>query len=221
MNSKEIQEILGISQATYYRRRNFLQHKVIRSKRPRTLRRSKFDKGIYDLVLKIRKENPTYGKAKIAAILKRDEKMEISESSVGRILKKLRVPKSMSAMRKKRKRPFNKHAKPWEFKNYKNMEMGENVQIDHMTVTKNGITAKHFGAWERKSKYIYANCYSNAKSSTASKFLKELVSKVPYKIKSIQIDGGSEFMREFEDTCKELGIPLYVLPPAKPTYNGG
>jgi hypothetical protein len=37
------------------------------------------------------------------------------------------------------------------------MEMGENVQINHMTVTK----------------YVYANCYSNAKSSTAARFLKE------------------------------------------------
>ena len=27
-------------------------------------------------------------------------------------------------------------------------------------------------------------------------------------------------MKDFEDTCKELGIPLFVLPPAKPTYNG-
>jgi hypothetical protein len=35
-------------------------------------------------------------------------------------------------------------------------KIGERVQIDHMTVTKNGITFKHFQAWERKSKYIDA-----------------------------------------------------------------
>jgi hypothetical protein len=28
-------------------------------------------------------------------------------------------------------------------------------------------------------------------------------------------------MAEFEQTCKELDIPLIVLPPSKPTYNGG
>ena len=27
-------------------------------------------------------------------------------------------------------------------------------------------------------------------------------------------------MDEFEKTCKELDIPLFVLAPAKPTYNG-
>jgi hypothetical protein len=37
------------------------------------------------------------------------------------------------------------------------MVIGERIQIDHMTVTKNGITLKHFQAWDRVSKYIYAN----------------------------------------------------------------
>jgi len=51
--------------------------------------------------------------------------------------------------------------------------------------------------------------------------LLEYVQKVPFKIKSIQVDGGSEFMAEFEDACQELNIPLIVLPPASPKYNGG
>ena len=43
-----------------------------------------------------------------------------------------------------KKRRFNKHAKAWEFKLYKNMELGERIQIDHMSVSKNGINVKHF-----------------------------------------------------------------------------
>ena len=50
---------------------------------------------------------------------------------------------------------------------------------------------------------------------------KELVEKAPYKILSIQVDGGSEFMKEFEETCQELGIELFVLHPVSPKYNGG
>jgi len=49
----------------------------------------------------------------------------------------------------------------------------------------------------------------------------DFVRKAPYKILSIQVDGGSEFMDEFAEACAELGIPLIVLPPKKPTYNGG
>lgn len=101
------------------------------------------------------------------------------------------------------------------------MALGERVQIDHMSATKNGRSVKHFMAWERKSKYIHAQIYSNAKATSAKKFLRELVETAPYPIISIQVDGGSEFMAEFETECARLNIPLEVLPPSKPKYNGG
>ena len=53
------------------------------------------------------------------------------------------------------------------------------------------------------------------------KFLEDLINKAPYPIRSVQVDGGSEFMAEFEQTCKEHSIPLIVLPPSQPKYNGG
>lgn len=157
--------------------------------------------------------------------MKRDNSKSISQSTVGRILSHLKnkglVLKSPSALRTKRKRIFKGHAQPWVYKDYKTMVMGENVQIDHMTVTKNGITVKHFQSWERKSKHIFASVYSHAKSSSAKRFLFEFVKRSPFPILSIQVDGGSEFMADFEEECAELNIPLKVLPPRKAKYNGG
>jgi len=101
------------------------------------------------------------------------------------------------------------------------MKIGERVQIDHMTVSKNGITFKHFQGWERKSKYLDAKVYSNANAKNAKRFLIDFVQRTPFPILSIQVDGGSEFMADFEDACAELNIPLIVLPPKKPQYNGG
>ena len=49
----------------------------------------------------------------------------------------------------------------------------------------------------------------------------DFVHNSPFPILSIQVDGGSEFMAEFEDACADLNIPLIVLPPKKPQYNGG
>ena len=34
------------------------------------------------------------------------------------------------------------------------------------------------------------------------------------------VDGGSEFMANFEESCKDMNIALYVLPPRAPKYNG-
>jgi putative transposase len=83
------------------------------------------------------------------------------------------------------------------------------------------ITIKHFQAWERRSKYIHAGVFSNAKASRANRFLTDFVARSPFPIEWVQVDGGSEFMAEFEDACAQLNIPLIVLPPKKPEYNGG
>ena len=223
------QEIVGISRATYYRHRKILKNleKGITppSKKPLKLNKPRWSESHKQLVLQIRRENPTYGKEKIAIIIKRDHGQTVSQSTVGRILKCLKakglITRSISALRTKRKRVFTKHAQPWTFKDYETMTLGERVQIDHMTVTKNGITVKHFQGWERLSKYIDAGVFSHAKASSAKRFLLDFVERAPFVIESVQVDGGSEFMAEFEDACAELGIPLIVLPPKKPEYNGG
>lgn len=229
VSDKICQDILEISRATFYRynkRLDELSKGILPpSKRPKNLRKPLWGEAQKQLVLSIRRENPTYGKEKIAIILNRDHGQTLSESTVGRILKLLSlkglITKSPSALRTKRKRVFKKHAKPWTFKDYKTMILGERVQIDHMTVTKNGITFKHFQAWDRRSKYMDAGVFSNATSKSAKRFLLSFVAKAPFPILSIQVDGGSEFMAEFEEACAELCIPLIVLPPKKPQYNGG
>ena len=43
---------------------------------------------------------------------------------------------------------------------------------------------------------------------------------MPHPLVSIQVDGGSVFMADFEPACQDLNIPLYVLPPRRPQFNG-
>jgi putative transposase len=228
VSDRTCQEIIGISRANYFRYKSKLKNLakgiIPPSKKPKSLRKPLWGESEMQRVLSLRRENPTYGKAKISVILKRDFGIRISESTVGRILKCLMekglILKSLSAPRQKRKRNFQKHAQPWKYASIPS-KPGEMVQIDHMSVTVNQITVKHFQAWDPKSKYIQANVYSNATSSTAKRFLLELIRKAPFKISSIQVDGGSEFMLHFEEACADLGIELYVLPPKRPQYNGG
>lgn len=228
-SDKAIQEVIGISRSTYFRHKKIMSNMNKGIAPPSKCRKNKnkprWTEKHKQLVLQIRRENPTYGKAKIAVIIRRDFKVDLRESTVGRILKYLinkgLIDVSISSNRKKRPRVFKKHAKPWTFKDYNTIIIGERIQIDHMSVPVNGNTIKEFHAWDRVSKFIHANVYSHATSSLAKKFLLEFVEKAPFKIISIQVDGGSEFMNDFEDACKELDIKLIVLPPRKPKYNGG
>lgn len=225
----DISKITGISRSTYYRRKAAISKYGIsglkkRSSRPRNFRKSKISQQIKDNILLIRKANPTYGKAKIAVILRRDFNINLSESSVGRELTKLmsvgKITKSASAIRVKRKRKFINHAKKWKY-GMKAQEPGQLVQIDHMSVRKHEINMKEFRAWDPVTKTIVADVVSNATSSAAAKFLQKVIKEMPFKVKSVQVDGGSEFMKDFENECQKLNIELFVLPPSRPQWNGG
>ena len=60
-------------------------------------------------------------------ILRRDFGANISKSSVGRIMKKLRFLRSRRALKCKKKRRFDKYAKPFKFKKYNEMTMDEKL----------------------------------------------------------------------------------------------
>lgn len=229
LSDKEISQITGMSRATYYRRKKRLKEYGLPglinfSKRPKKVRMSSIPKEVHGLILKVRQENPTYGKEKIKRILERDFDINYSVSTVGRILKCLmetgRIKKYRAATRPRRKRKFDKHAQRWKY-GMKAKSMGEMIQIDHMSVNKNGVNVKHFQAWDPISKTIVTEAYTCASSSSAAKFFDKVIQEMPFAVKSIQVDGGSEFMKHFEDKCQENKIPIYVLPPKRPQWNGG
>ena len=84
----------------------------------------------------------TDGKAKTHVVLKRDHKVNLSESTVGRVLASLisqgKIKLSLSYARIKRRRKFDSYAKKWRY-GMKAANPRELVQIDYMTVTKNSI----------------------------------------------------------------------------------
>ena len=67
---------------------------------------------------------------------------------------------------------------------------------------------------------MVSRVFSRATAFNASRFLDAVVDALPVPLRSIQVDGGSEFMAEFEDACQRLGIELHVLPPRRPQWNG-
>ena len=44
--------------------------------------------------------------------------------------------------------------------------------------------------------------------------------KMPFAVRAIQVDGGSEFAAEFERECERPRVRLFVLPPRSPKLNG-
>jgi putative transposase len=146
-------------------------------------------------------------------------------TTVGRIISKLiktgtiRAVHTSPGRRHKKRRVFNKHANRWKY-GMKGKKPGELIQIDHMSVYSPGIRIKHFKAICPVTRIMVAYVFSCATSKIAAKFLDYLIKEMSFQISSIQVDGGSEFMKDFEKACLDKGIELFVLPPRKPKYNG-
>ncbi len=130
-------------------------------------------------------------------ILKRDHGCSLSESTVERILKQLMTkglhPKIPLSLQIRKKDDGSKACSALTVWNQATRP-GQMVQMDHMTVSKNNICAKEFRAWDPKSKFIYGELYTNATSRSAKPLFREFIQQAPFKIESIQVDGGAEFM---------------------------
>ena len=109
------------------------------------------------------------------------------------------------------------------------------LQIDHRSVSRDGDTLKEFQAAGPYAKQLVARVYSRATARNAARFLQAVRDDLPFPLRSIQslpprslsprrrgagVDGGSEFQAEFEDACQTLNLPLHVLPPKSPQFNG-
>jgi len=226
-----ILNVLEISRATLTRWKKQLKEEGIAgledfSRRPKRIRKHVWTTEEKIRVYNLRNLYPFFGKAKIAKMYENDYQQTISTSKVGRILKQLlfeqRIQTVADVCGRKYTKPriFNGHAKRLP-KGMKAVNVGELIQIDHMSVDLPKLKpGKHFNAICSISKYAVSKTYWQATSHNAENFLKFLIKTMPFPIRSIQVDGGSEFKGDFELACEKLNIPLYVLPPRSPEMNG-
>ena len=197
-----------------------------KSRRPHNFRTTKvISAQLVSHILKIRQAEPMYGKEKIKRELEKDN-IFVSVSTVGRVLKYLMEQNKIQNIHliKKRKSSYLKTAKRVRYaeriRKQKPNKVGELIQIDHMVLNLyNGLSIKEFRAVDPTSRLSISRIYSSATAKNAREFLKEVQKEFEFEIKSIQVDGGSEFMGEFEDYCEQEKIKLYVLPPRSPKMN--
>ena len=66
------------------------------------------------------------------------------------------------------------------------------------------------------SRWDVIQAHTRATAFTAAQFLDTLLHRMPFPIRALQVDGGSEFAAEFEAACQQRGLRLFVLPPRSP-----
>ena len=174
-------------------------------------------------MLGMRTRYPRSGKAKLRVLLG-GQGIVLAESTIGRILASLRrrelliEPRSVRAQHPKPARPYATRVP----KDKRQPTVpGELVQLDTVHLRPlPGLERRQFTAVDVVSRCAVVGVRSQATAGTAAAFLDELVARMPFPVQAIQVDGGSEFMADFEHACQQRQIALYVLPPRSPKLNG-
>jgi putative transposase len=225
----QISQLLRVSRASLYRWRSRLREKgpkglEAKSRRPHRIRKPAWSSELVECVQELREEYPRWGKDKLKVLLGRMG-WTTSSSSVGRILVDLKrrgvlhePPRGL--VKYKKRRPSRKYAirKP---KDYPVEQPGDLVQVDTLDVHPlDAAAVKHFTARDFISRWDVLEAHQRATAHTAAEFLDTLLARMPFRVKAIQVDGGSEYRAEFEDACQRLGLKLFALPPHSPKLNG-
>lgn len=224
----------GIAPSVFYRWKNrynpcdlysLEDDKITRT--PHRVRTPQTDPSVIKRVKEVREEYPRWGKKKIWKMLDR-EGYETTIITVGRTLTRLRekgqlkepaiVIARIEKGKRRQKHRFYALPKDW---NYKPIDPGDLVQIDTVHVYPvPGERRYQFTACDYITKTTARCAARTITSRSAKKIIDIMEERFPFKIKAIQIDGGSEFKKEFELECRTRGIILFVLPPRSPKLNG-
>lgn len=218
-----------ISRPTFYRWRERLDRLGLagledRSHRPHQARPATWTSAQLSAIRRVREVHPCWGKMKIQVALAR-EGIHLSASMIGRMLGQLkrrnllREPVRMQKRKRGRLTP-----RPWARRKPREwiaVWPGDLVQIDAKDVRPiPGKFFKHLSLVDVASRYAAAEVGIGAKAATMRDHLDRMLSRLPFSVAAIQIDGGSEFKAEFEGYCKDKAIELFVLPPRSPKLNG-
>lgn len=218
--------ILGVSARSYTRWRAIVRRAGVRALAPRsaaTRRRvPPKRREVREAVERLRLEHPC-GKDKLAILLTR-QGVAVSASTVGRVLRELMLRGRIQRLgwrpqrrwRARRVRPHARRQRPFE----KAVHPGELIQIDTLHEYSTHEARYHFSAVDPTRKFAHARLFENAGSRNAEGFLRECLERWPDRIRSVQVDNGSEFHGAFERACAELGLELVTIPPQRPQRNG-
>jgi putative transposase len=223
LSAERAAQAVGVPRSTLYR---WEKDATPKSRRPRRVRPKTWTPALMQAVERLRLDFPMWGRAKLGPLM-RAEGFPVSNATVGRIIASLVARGVVEPVPVLRRRP---HARRWTAKrrfarrlprDLAISEPGGLVQLDtvfvNLTPTK---PIKHFTAYDPVAKWTVGKAFNRATAEAAAGFLDKILADMPFPVKAIQVDGGSEFMGAFEAACQSKGVALFVLPPRCPQMNG-
>lgn len=162
-----------------------------------------------ELVCLYGKQNAFDGPQAIADKIWDNEGIEIHKTTVWRILKRKDVRYGLHYKKLKKKKQL-----------YCLNEPGEEVQLDVCFPFGRARPERVFDAIDDCSRFVYAKLMQNQTQESSIRFVNELILAMPFTIKVIRTDCGSEFSNKFTAHLEKLGIKHVKNAPYTPQHNG-
>jgi transposase InsO family protein len=208
----------GISRQVFYRWQRRYEAEGLdglrdRSKRPKTSPRATHTEVVGKIIYL--RQHYHFGPHKISMYLKRYHDVEVSNSGVWRILKRLELNRLPASQRHKA------HDRRW--KRYEKPLPGHQLQIDVKFIAPIAGTRKRFyqfTAIDDCTRLRILRIYDRLNQNTAIQFVDYVLDKLPFQVEKIQTDNGSEFQSQFHWHLLDRGIGHVYIKPATPRLNG-
>jgi transposase InsO family protein len=192
---------------------------VPKSTQPKTTRRMTTDWRLVEFIKQMRQEHGNLGKAKIKPFL--DEYARelgiptIGLTTIGKLIKRRHLTFE-SRIKQKRKTRYHKLRTR---KSPKVRKPGY-VQMDSITVFINGEKFLFMSVIDILTKLALVKRVDCLSSAHAKAVFQEFENQLPYLIKKVQTDNGSEFLAKFHEYLEEQKIPHIFIYPKSPKING-
>ena len=92
--------------------------------------------------------------------------------------------------------------------------------MDTVSIFTVGLKRYIFTAIDVNTRFTFAYAYTSNSSANGNDFLGKFLSVVPFTVKHIQTDNGSEFGKHFDEKCRRNGLPHFFNYPRHPQSNG-
>jgi len=216
----------GISPDTFYLWWNRFNPKELstledrkENRRPHHLREMTTPKEVVGQVIALRKNDPEKSKYEIREELRR-KGIKIGTSTIQKIIN--RHPELKNTQHKKQVKNHFKRtiARLRAAKELREKYPGSLVQIDTKHLYVLGRRFYLFCAVDCKTRYGFVRAFPTGSSSYAAEFLDQVTRYLPFKIEAIQTDNGSEYLLNFHQRTKDLGLTHFFSEPASPKQNG-
>lgn len=212
----------GISRDTFYRwRRRYdpldLSTLENRSTAPKSRRTPTTPLESERLVLRLRDANPEWSKYKLSVVAVRDHGVSVSPSTVGRILTRFGRISERKAAKRRRAMRNTRTRRPKELVA---SAPGDLVQIDtkHLYLP-GGLKRFQFVAVDVATRIKVTEVYGTASSRSAASFLSTVLARLPFEVRSVQTDNGSEYLGEFDSACTARQLAHFFSHPHCPKHN--